>query len=93
MRTHRVFKYIGIAILGIAFVFGVIFIVQALWNSLIPGLFNGPQITYWQTAGLFLLSKILLAGIAPGPQNGHKKSWRKKCEERMSNEATEPKFS
>jgi hypothetical protein len=81
MRTLNVFKYIGFAILGIGFVIGVIFAVQALWNWLVPGLFHGPVLNYWQTAGLFLLSKILLTGIAPGGSSEkHKgnKEWKKK---------------
>lgn len=85
MKTLNVLKYVGFGILGIAFIIGVIFGVQALWNWLIPDLFNGPVLNYWQTAGLFLLSKILLTGIAPGGSHeGHKgkRDWRKKCEEK-----------
>jgi hypothetical protein len=79
MKTLNVLKWIGIGILGIAFCFLVIWGVMALWNWLIPDLFHGPVLTYWQTAGLFLLSKILLTGVAPGgQQQGHKKDWRKK---------------
>jgi hypothetical protein len=68
MKTLKVFKYIGFGILGIGFVFLVIWGVMALWNWLIPSIFNG------------LLSKILLTGIAPG--GGHhgksyKKDWRR----------------
>ena len=85
MKALNVLKYVGFGILGIGFVIVVIFGVQALWNWLIPDLFHGPVLNYWQTAGLFLLSKILLTGIAPGGSNtGHKhqKDWRKKCEEK-----------
>jgi len=85
MKTLKVFKYVGFALLGVGFVIVVIFAVQALWNWLIPGLFNGPVITFWQTAGLFILSKILLTGIAPGPQHRHSREswyWRKKCRDR-----------
>lgn len=82
MRTKNVFKYIGFGILGIGFVIGVIFGVQALWNWLVPELFNGPVLTYWQTAGLFLLSKILLTGVAPGGQHDEKKDWKKKYHEK-----------
>lgn len=82
MKTKNVFKYVGLGILGIGFIFGVIYGVQALWNWLIPDLFNGPALTYWQTAGLFLLSKILLTGIAPGGHSDKKKDWRKKYHEK-----------
>jgi membrane-bound ClpP family serine protease len=84
MKALNVLKYVGFGILGIGFVIGVIFGVQALWNWLIPELFNGPVLNWWQTAGLFLLSKILLTGIAPGSDHKHreKRDWRKKCEEK-----------
>jgi len=86
MKALIVLKYVGFGILGIGFVIGVIFGVQALWNWLIPELFGGPELSYWQTAGLFLLSKILLTGIAPGSHESKKdkKYWKKKCEEKYS---------
>ena len=37
-----------------------------LWNWLVPALFAGPQITFWQTLGLLVLSKILFSGIGKG---------------------------
>lgn len=93
MKTHRALKYTGIGILGIAFIFLVIWGVMALWNWLIPELFHGPVLSYWQTAGLFLLSKILLTGVAPrGGDHNERKSreWRRKCAEKYAahNEAT-----
>jgi len=46
-----------------------------LWNWLVPALFNGPVITYWQSLGLLVLSKILFSGFSKGGhhQGGH---WR-----------------
>jgi hypothetical protein len=83
MKTLHVLKYVGFGILGAAFVIGVVFGVQALWNCLIPELFHGPVLTFWQTAGLFLLSKILLTGVAPGSHSHHGKGeWRKKYHEK-----------
>lgn len=82
MKALNVLKYTGFAILGIGFMAGVIFGVQALWNWLVPELFNGPVLTFWQTAGLFLLSKILLTGIAPGSHDARKKDWAKKYREK-----------
>lgn len=78
MKTLRVLKYVGIGIAGTAFVFLVIWGVMALWNWLIPDLFHGPVLTYWQTAGLFLLSKILLTGVAPSGHENKKKEWKRK---------------
>jgi len=83
MKTLRVLKYVGFGILGVGFIIGTIFGVQALWNWLIPELFHGPALTFWQTAGLFLLSKILLTGVAPhGSASHEKKDWRKKYNEK-----------
>lgn len=83
MKALTVFKYIGFGILGVGFVILVIWGVMALWNWLIPDLFNGPVINYWQTAGLFLLSKILLTGISPHGESKKKdKVWRKKYNEK-----------
>lgn len=73
MKNLRFFKYVGFGILGIGFVFLAIFVTMSLWNWLVPELFHGPVITFWQTAGLFVLSKILLTGVAPGR---HPKKYR-----------------
>ncbi len=78
MKALTVLKYVGFGILGVGFMIGVIFGVQALWNWLIPELFHGPELNFWQTVGIFFLSKILLTGIAPGPQHNYKKDWRRK---------------
>jgi hypothetical protein len=78
MKTLKVFKYIGFGIIGAGFLFLVIWGVMALWNCLIPDIFNGPALSYWQTFGLFFLSKILLTGIAPHARQDQrsKKEWR-----------------
>ncbi len=83
MRNLRFLKYPGFAILAIGFVILAIFLVMSLWNWLIPGLFQGPVLNFWQTAGIFLLSKILLTGIAP---RGHyykgRSHWGRKYHDR-----------
>jgi hypothetical protein len=66
MKTMRVLKFIGFGILGLGFVTLAVFVTMSLWNWLIPLLFSGPVLNFWQTAGLFILSKILLTGVAPG---------------------------
>lgn len=38
----------------------IIFPIMWLWNWLVPSLFNGPEITFWQTAGLYLLINLLI---------------------------------
>jgi hypothetical protein len=87
MKALKVLKYVGFGILGIGFCLLVIWGVQALWNSLIPNLFHGPVLGYWQTAGLFLLSKILLTGVAPGSHNHRPgKEWKKRYHEKYMHE-------
>src|ERR1035437_1225915 len=83
MKTLRILKYVGIGILGSGAVLLVIWGVMALWNWLIPALFHGPVLTYWQTAGLFLLSKILLTGIAPSSHNNNRREWRRKYHDKF----------
>lgn len=50
----------------IAIVATVTLAVMMLWNWLIPELFNGPIINYWQAFGLLLLSKLLTGMGRPG---------------------------
>jgi len=83
MKTHRGLKIAGFAILGTGFIILAIFVVQALWNWLIPSLFHGPEITFWQTAGLFLLSKILLTGFAPGRSHYRNWEWKHRYHEKF----------
>ncbi len=83
MKALRIFKYVGFGILGLAFVFGTIWVVMLLWNALVPALFHGPVISYWQTAGIFILSKILLTGLAPGGhRHGPRREWRRKYDDK-----------
>ena len=50
--------------IGIWVLFTLVFAwpIQLLWNWLIPELFNGPTLTFWQAAGLELLSCLLIKG-------------------------------
>jgi len=83
MKTLRILKFVGFGILGLGFITLTIFITMSLWNSLIPLLFHGPVLTFWQTAGLFLLSKILLTGVAPGPHNRGRRDWNRKYHDKF----------
>ncbi len=78
MKALRILKYAGFAILGVGFIILAVFVTMSLWNALIPSLFHGPVLTFWQTAGLFLLSKILLTGVAPGHHNNRNYDCRSK---------------
>jgi hypothetical protein len=42
------------------------FVVMNLWNWLVPALFGGRLITFWQALGLLVLSRILFGGFLRG---------------------------
>ena len=83
MKALKILKYAGFGILGLGFVTLAVFITMSLWNWLIPSLFHGPVLTFWQTAGLFILSKILLSGVAPGSNHRSRRDWRMKYNDKF----------
>jgi hypothetical protein len=85
-------KWIGKCILGAiaiaALVFGLTWVTMLLWNWLMPMIFNLTMLTFWQTMGLLVLSKIIFSGFGrkgcgcKGHRGGH---WRKRWESKMAN--------
>lgn len=78
--------------LGIKLFFGilffstlVVFVTMSLWNWLIPTLFHGPVISFWQALGLLLLSKLLF-GFNKGFHKRHRAHhhWRNKFQEKFA---------
>jgi hypothetical protein len=88
MRYSWYYKIPMYAALGVLFFFGLGYVVMSLWNVLIPELFHGPVITFWQAVGLFILSKILLHTFGHG-HHGHgwnrRHYWKAKMEDKMAN--------
>lgn len=39
------------------------FAAMTLWNWLVPALFAGPTLNYWQTLGLLVLSRMFFGGL------------------------------
>ena len=60
----------------IILIFGLGFVVQYLWNALLPEIIGVGTVTYWQAMGILVLSKILFGGFNGGKD---KKSKRKNC--------------
>ena len=57
--------------------------VMLLWNSLVPELFHGPPLQFWQALGLLLLSRILFGGLrGRAGWHGHwrQRMWRERWE-------------
>jgi hypothetical protein len=60
-RAHKLMGLLPIGIVAIA-IFG--FGVMSLWNWLVPALFGGKLITFWQALGMLVLSRILVGGLS-----------------------------
>jgi len=88
-------KWVGKILLGILIFTGFVYLLiagtQYLWNWLVPLLFGGPLITFWQTAGLLLLSKIILWPISKGHCHGshHAGPWKNFWKEKWSSMSPE----
>ena len=56
------------------------YVVELLWNWLLPPLFGWPQLGFWQALGLLALCRILFGGL--GGHGGHGRGSRWTPEER-----------
>ncbi len=79
----RIARFAAIAVV-VLFVIG--YVMMALWNALIPDLFKGPVITYWQAVGLLLLSHFLFHGWGRWRYSGgwRHRRWKHRIEERLA---------
>ena len=68
------FRGIRWAVLVLAGIAAVGAVVMALWNGLIPVLFGGPVLGFWQALGLWMLSRLLVGGLRGG--RGRGAAWR-----------------
>ena|ERR1017187_4448352 len=91
MKKHFVFKGIKTAILIAAAVLLIGYVTMRIWNHLIPELFHGPAIGYYQAIGLLILSRIFFGGFkGKGCRGGcgcgmRGGSWKNRFEEKISN--------
>jgi hypothetical protein len=91
-KRHAVGRAVGgvVCFAVSVLIFG--FIVMWLWNALVPSLFHGPQLNYWQSVGILVLTKILFRGIGRGGSCGgscggpwkSKADWRARFEEKLA---------
>jgi len=83
MKRQWLRKGLKILVIATVAVTVLTFVVMTLWNALIPPLFQGPVLTFWQTLGLLVLGKILgkvlLFRGRPGPPPW---AWRRRMMER-----------
>lgn len=89
-------------LMGVKIVAGITFLfllcgygTMLLWNWLVPALFKGPVIVFWQAIGLLALSKILFGGWGRGGWGkrhcGERGHWKYRMEERLKNMTPEEK--
>ena len=71
--------YLFIPLIVVAFI-GFGFFTMYLWNWLMPVLFHLPEITFWQTIGLMVLSRLLIGGFGG---HGHHRRGHHHCNSRM----------
>lgn len=78
----RIAKGLAFAVVAAA-VFG--FVVMELWNVLIPDIFHGPTVTFWQAIGLLVLSHILVRGWGGKWHSGWSHDrWKHRMEEKLA---------
>jgi len=69
------------------------YVVMSLWNWLVPTLFAGPMLTFWQALGLLVLARLLFGGMKPhggrGPWGRHRWHHERERWERMTPEERE----
>ena len=68
------------------------FIVMLLWNWLMPTIFSLTEITFWQAAGLLILSKIIFSGFGRKSHehfSNKREFLKKKFEEKCKKETGE----
>ncbi|NCI48761.1 DUF3106 domain-containing protein [Sediminibacterium roseum] len=64
-------------------------IVMSLWNCVLVAVLGVSVISFWQAAGILLLSKILFGGFHKSGHWGRKREWREKWAEKMKNMSPE----
>ncbi len=62
MNDRRTRRLIWMLVAIVAF-FVIAAVVQWIWNCIIPWVIGFPPVTYWQAAGLLLLTRILFGGL------------------------------
>lgn len=80
MRRFGYLRVLKFAAMGLVAITLVSFVVMTLWNAVVPAVFDLRPITFWQTVGLLILSKIFFGGFRG--RSGHAIHWRRRMWER-----------
>ncbi len=84
----KILRKIKFGLIALLFLAAFSLFTMILWNELIPEIFKGPSISYFQALGLLILAKIFFA-VGPGRRpyfmRGRHEHWRKHMEEKWLN--------
>lgn len=75
----KILKWVAFGLLALT-LFG--WLTMLLWNWLVPDLFGGPSITFWQSLGLLALTKMLFWSF--GGKSSHGSHWKHRYQSRLS---------
>ncbi len=69
-RAYWVARVLKVAVVVVVLLAVLGFVAMSLWNWLVPTLFSGPVLGYWQALGLLVLSRLFFGGLRPH-RHGH----------------------
>jgi hypothetical protein len=79
-RGKKAVVMLFFAIAFAVFIAAVVWVLMSLWNAILPEVIGVKPVSYWQAAGILLLSKILFSGFSGG---GRKHSWKKRGQNKL----------
>jgi hypothetical protein len=75
-------KIIGFSLLAIGGIALVNFILMTLWNQVLTVVVPVGMVSFWQSLGILILSKILFGGFKGGYGNHRGGKWKKEMAEK-----------
>ena len=69
VKLEKVLGYAAAVVIVVAWSFLVNWVVNLLWNWLVPLIFHGPELSFWQMYGLVFLLNLLSCGFFSGNRN------------------------
>lgn len=84
-RSFWLKKAIKFVFVAALFMTVAVFATMSLWNWLMPLIFHLPALTFWQTLGLVVLSRVLTGGFGRGGRGGwaRGRAWKRQMMQRM----------
>lgn len=75
---------IKFGVIAAAFLAAMGALTMLLWNALVPELFRGPVLNFWQAVGLLVLSHLLFRGGLKHGGGWHHRRWKQGMQERLA---------